>query len=98
MLVFLLVALQVNQGYMNLSNEHQQSIFFCDFDDSNNHTACNETFTYETTTATGYQAGVFKSSDTVSSSLKYYVTDYKFICKNLQNFFTKKHATKKIFL
>ena len=77
--------------------EQHQPIFFCDFEDSNNQTACNGTFTYENTTATGYLAGVFKSSDTVSSSLKYDVTDYKSICKNLQIFFTKKQATKKIF-
>jgi hypothetical protein len=59
--------------------EDSKKIFSCDFNNSNNKTACNGEFNFLTNG--NQEAGVFKSSNTVLTELGYDLTDYTSISK-----------------
>ena len=61
--------------------EQYKNIFICDFDNSNNQTACNGEFSFQTNG--DQEAGVFKTSNTVLTELGYDVTDYTSISKKV---------------
>ena len=64
----------------------EEIVFNCDFDSANNQEACGGSFTNN---INGQTVGVFDSSNSLTTNLKYDVTDYSSISKSTLLYFDK---------